>query len=170
MATKLEELIGFIKENKDNLKKLVDGGEEAIALLNGPHDELDKQLKRAKAFADALNDEFTAKPEDRTAGLTEQIKDLESQLDKEPNPVRRMVLNRHIAQLLELRGAEGLAADFSGIVLFPPAEVQSIQGLLTQAAQDIQLRHDIATAIRVTTSMITASAQIAGKVATSGLL
>ena len=131
---------------------------------------MEKQIKRAQAFADALGDSFVAQPEDRIVGLQAEIDDLKLQLANETNPLHRMVLSGHIGQLLELKGIGGLAEGFAGVVIFSEPEIHAIKGLLVQAAHDIQSRQDMAAAIRVTTSMITAAAQIAGKVATAGLL
>ncbi len=164
--TDLSDVVQLITDTKSDLQALQQAGASVAQLIQGTP----QKLTRAKAFADALGQPFTASPADRSAGLQAEIDTETAALADETDPLNRMRMSRHLANLQLLASAEGMKEALSGVVLFSPDEVTSIEALLDQAEKDIAARQDLATGISVLTSIVTASAHIAGKVATSGLL
>jgi hypothetical protein len=165
-VTNLSDVVQLISDTKSDLQTLQQAGAAAVHLIQGTP----QKLGRAQDFANAMDQPFTADPADRAAGIQAEIDSETAALAAETDPLNRMRMTRHIANLQLLASAEGMSTALSGVVAFSPDEVVAIQALLTQAQKDIAARQDLATAISVLTSIVTASAQIAGKVATSGLV
>jgi len=164
--TDLSYLLKLISDLKSSLQTLQQQGTAVLQIVRG---DLQQQINRAQAFANALGPQFTATGANRVDALQAEIDADKAVLNGETDPLNRMIIGRHIANLELLAGAAGLNAALSAIVVFTPDEVTEIRSLLTQAQSDIDNRHDLASAVRIFAAVITSVAQIAGKVAAFGL-
>ncbi|TAL03298.1 MAG: hypothetical protein EPO08_04460 [Rhodospirillaceae bacterium] len=166
--TALADVVTLINNCKTDIQTLQAQGQAALQAVAG---NLQGRANRATAFSNALGQPFNAAGADRVPAIQAEIDSTQATLNNETDPVKRMVLMRHVANLQQYAAAAGLNAALANVaVVFSPAEVTEIQGLLTQAQRDIQARQTVASAIQILTSVITACAHIAGKVATSGLV
>lgn len=165
----LQELLDFIKKNKDLLDDLKSSTSDLIsdakAIL------VENSANRAKQFADAIKDKFRIRDgEQRRKALDDAILDVEKQLLETEDILEEMALNIRLSELLQLRANATVAGAFEGIIAFPDEEVERIQRLLKQVDEDIEARRDLKTAMGIVTRAISVTAQIAGRVATGGII
>jgi hypothetical protein len=161
--------LGEILKLVTDVGALLNNLKQSVSAPADAQDKLQGLASRAQQFANALGQPFTASPRDRTTALDAEIKVVEAARDSETNPIQKAILSRHLANLQVAQGDAQLTTALSQVVVFSDEEVTTIESLLTQAQHDIVARKDLASFIQIGTAILTAAAQIGGKVATAGV-
>lgn len=166
----LKDIVDFIKDNKNLLKRLEAATGDLISDLEG--NRIKTHLAVAQQFVAAAKagTRYEGSVEDRAAAVDAEIDVINRRLETEADSLNRMLLHRQISLLQGVQGSEELASTLSAVVIFTDQEITELAVTIAKAEQDIRLRKTVKAGIDAVTELLTAAASLAGKVATSGLI